>query len=212
MGPLEQPSTVEQQPEPPPPAESRTCRKCSSTKVVTPETWPYRKGRTGTYQAYGGICLVCEKQRKADYEARRDKIAALFVKPAGAAPVAPTKGKADDKRAQLAAESKLDVARALKAGSHVLNEIAPNVLARILMWSEDETHEQHAWAVEFLAQRILPRKLYEELGGTAAGAGALADKRPQYVIQILPARPGAPEGRVIEGQAQVIDVTPERSE
>lgn len=186
----------------PPPPDQRTCRKCNETKFVTPESWVYKPDKKKVYHAHGLVCLACEKKRKAEYEARRDQLAAV-VKPAKSV----STEKPDEKRQALTAASKLDAANALKIGSRALNDAAPGILARVLMWSEDEGHEQHAWAVEFLAQRILPRKLYEELGGTAAG-GQLADKRPQYVIQILPAQPGAPEGRVVEGQAHVVDITP----
>jgi hypothetical protein len=185
------PEAVEQ-----PAPEQRACVKCEQTKVVTPETWPYRKGRTGRYQAYGGVCLACEAIRKADYEAKRDKIKAMVV----ATPVD------DSKEAKAAA--KLDVAKALKAGSKVLNEYAPSVLARVLQYAEDPDHPLHQWALDKLVDRVLPRKLYEELGGQAAGVGSLNDKRPVFNIQILPAQPSEPAGRVIEGQVQTVEVLP----
>jgi hypothetical protein len=183
---------------------NRRCVKCNESKVVTPESWPYRKGRGphGTYSAYGGVCLACEKIRKQEYEARRDKIAALVSD----VPAAPAKGNAADKTKQGEAvkASKLDVAKALKAGSRVLNEYAPSILARVIEWAEDPHHENHLWAVQFMAERIVPRKLYEELGGAAAGIGSLQDKRPQFVIQVLPATPEQPQGRLIEGESQVV--------
>jgi hypothetical protein len=188
------------------PAEQRTCVKCNESKTVTPESWPYRKGKgpNGIYSAAGGICLACEKIRKHEYEARRDKIAALVAD----VPSAPAKGNAGDKAKQSEAvkASKLDVAKALKAGGKVINEFAPAILARVLAWSEDDTHPNHLWAVQFFAERILPRKLYEELGGQAAGVGSLNEKRPQFVIQVLPATPEAPAGRLIEGQAEVLQI------
>lgn len=179
--------------------ETRDCNKCSESKVVSPETWPYRKGRTGRYQAFGGVCLICERARKADYEARRDKIKAMVA----AAPVG------DDKAAKK--EAKLDVAQALRAGGKVLNEFAPSVLARLLQYADDPEHPLHQWAMDKLVDRILPRKLYEELGGQAAGVGGLHDKRPQYLIQVLPAQPDQPTGRVFENPpqaAQLLEVLP----
>jgi hypothetical protein len=172
------------------PQEKRTCSKCATEKVVTPETWPYRRGRQGQYQAHGARCLACEKIRKAEYEARRDKIAAAIA----TIPDVDPKGKPDDKRKALAKHSKLDVAHALKAGSHVLNEYAPAVMARILEYFEDPDSPHHQWALELLAERVLPRKLYEELGGQAAGAGSLADKRPTFILNVHPATPEHPQG------------------
>jgi hypothetical protein len=187
-------------------AEQRTCVKCGETKVATPELWPYRKGRT-RYAAFGGRCMVCYRKAKAEYEKRRDKIAALVKD----VPAVPATGKDDkDKQKAALATSRLDVAKALKAGGKVLNEYAPSILARVLEWAEDEDHENHLWAVQFMAERIVPRKLYEELGAQAAGVGSMHDKRPQFVIQVLPAQAGplAPEPRVIEGESEVVQVLP----
>lgn len=172
--------------------ESRDCAKCGETKTVSPETWPYRKGRTGRYQAYGAVCAVCERARKAAYEARRDKIKVLAEAPA-------TEG--DDKK-----QAKLDVAKALKAGGRVLNEYAPSVLARLIEYSEDPDHPLHQWALDKLVDRVLPRKLYEELGGQAAGVGGLNDKRPVFNIQILPAQ--AEPGRTVEGAVTAVELLP----
>lgn len=180
------------------PQEKRTCTKCNAERVVTPETWPYRKGRTGHYQAHGGRCMECEKKRKAEYEKRRDSIASQLIE----TPV-PEKGKAGEKRSALTEASKLDVAKALKAGSLSLNAVAPAVMARVLEYLEDPESEHHLWALELLAQRILPRKLYEELGGQAAGVGALNDKRPTFIVNVLPATPGA-QGNVYENEVPQI--------
>jgi hypothetical protein len=48
----------------------------------------------------------------------------------------------------------------------------------------------------------MPRKLYEDLGSAAAGAG-LGDKRPQFVIQVLPA-----QSQEHPAPNRIIDVTP----
>lgn len=182
--------------------EQRTCRVCNETKVSVPEQWPYRKTqRDKVYKAYGQVCLACEKKRKAEYEKRRDAIAAAV-----APPKATVKDPVEEKRKAAIAANKLDVAQALKAGSRVLNEVAPAVMARMMLILEDPDHESHQWALEFFAQRILPRKLYEEIGAEAAGVGgsALADKRPMFQINVVTATPDAPHGRVIT--QEVIDV------
>jgi hypothetical protein len=185
--------------------ESRTCTKCDATKVTSPANWPHRKGRQGHYLAYGSICMECEKKRKAAYEERRKSIATGVV---AATPV-PAKGTTDDKqRKALKSANKLDIAQALKAGSIAMNQVAPGVMARIMEYLEDPEHRHHLWALELLAQRILPRKLYEELGGQAAGVGALQDRRPMFVLNVLPAQPGGQQGNVYdqEGNAQIVSL------
>jgi hypothetical protein len=172
------------QPEP----EKQLCANCNQAVPVTPDTWAFKPGGAPLK-----ICKPCWHARKADsaLNASRPKPPKKDL---------PAKPEASD----VKSATKLDVALALKAGARVLNDQAEMVLARLLSYAADPKHPQHWESLKLLAERILPRKLYEELGGTAAG-GQLADKRPQYVIQILPAQPGAPEGRII-------DVTPEPSE
>lgn len=208
----QRPATSAPGPDHPAQPEQRTCRVCNETKAVSPETWPYRhKRKHEPYKAYGAVCMACEKKRKAAYEGRRDKIAALVAD----VPSVPHSGNADDKGKQRDAvkQSKLDVAKALKAGARVLNEYAPSVLARVLEYAEDPEHELHQWALDILVNRILPRKLFEELGASAAGVGSLSDKRPQFVIQVLPAQPEHPTGGLtIEGTAETVQVLPAPAE
>ena len=190
-----------------PAPEPKTCRKCGETKATSPDLWPYRKGRKGIYAAHGGLCLLCEKQRKSEYESRRDKIALAVADVPAVSIRGDAAGKDKGKQRDAVVASKLDVAKALRAGARTLNEYAPSVLARVLEYVEDTESPHHLWALELLAQRILPRKLFEELGGQAAGLGSLDKQRPSFVIQVLPAQPAA-GGRVFSGQAEVVDVQP----
>ena len=187
------------------PQETRTCTRCDANVVVSPETWPYRKGRQGRYQSYGSICSVCDRKRKAAYEERRKAIATGVV---AAMPVPEKGATGETQRKALKQANKLDVAQALKAGSIAMNQVAPGVMARIMEYLEDPEHRHHLWALELLAQRILPRKLYEELGGQAAGVGALQDRRPMFVLNVLPAQPGGQQGNVYdqEGNAQLVSL------
>lgn len=182
------------------PPEERTCRKCDQTKTVSPETWHYRKVKS-RYQAYGLVCLECKEKQRATYVKRRDAIAAAESSDLRTSVLA---GGAGDRTKMAKAANKLDVALAMKAGGRVLNEVAPSVMARIQEYLDDPDSEHHIWALEFFAQRILPRKLYEELGGQAAGVGAIGDKRPQFQINILPAGSASP-GRVFDGEGNEVD-------
>lgn len=185
------------------PQETRTCAKCEKVTVVTPQTWPYRKGRKGFYQPEGTYCLECEKARKREYETRRKSIATGV-----AALSAPSKGTPEEQKKALKQANRLDVAQALKAGSIAVNQVAPGVMARIMEYLEDPDHKHHIWALELIAQRVLPRKLYEELGGQAAGVGTLQDKRPMFVLNVHPANPGVPQGAVYDQEGHVQLVPP----
>ena len=190
----------------------RTCRICTETKAESPETWVYKKGKI-----HGLICLSCEKERKGRYDRRRQKLIEDSRELKSIASEQKGKDKdrnflIEDARKTLTKAAKLEVAYALKIGSRVLNETAPSVMARITEYLEDPHHEHHLWALEFLAQRMMPRKLYEELGGQAAGVGAIADRRPSFTINVIPAQPAAAGGneRVIQGE--VVHVSEARAD
>lgn len=178
--------------------DKRTCQKCNETKVVSPETWVYAKNKRGIYAAKGFTCLACEKIRKADFDKKRKEFEALVSED--------HRKKSDAKEAKD--QSKLDAALALKLGARAINQISASVIARLAQYADDPDSEFHGMALEFFAQRIAPRKLYEEIGGEAAGLGALQDKRPQFVINIHPAKPTALPGATVEGEVLDVKVLP----
>lgn len=170
--------------------ERRLCSNCHETKPVVPGAWAFKPGGDALQ-----ICLVCQTTRKADARAAAEKAKAS----GGDKPKTP-KAIRDD--------AKLDVAKALKAGAAIANEYVDLVMARVLQYAADPEHKMHGWALQFLAERIMPRKLYEELGGAAAGIGGLNDKRPTFVIQVMPAQAEQPAGRVVDGEAKLLEVLP----
>lgn len=168
------------------------CRNCNEEKPVTPGSWAFKPGGDPLQ-----ICLVCQTLRKVEAKAQREK-----ERTAGDKPQTPR---------EIRGEAKLDIAKALKSGANIANEYVDIVMARVLQYASDPTHKLHGWALEFLAERVMPRKLYEELGSQAAGTG-LGDKRPTYLIQVLPApqqqQPAPPQPRVIEGQVLTVEALP----
>jgi hypothetical protein len=147
----------------------QVCRNCNEEKPVTLGAWAYKPGGEPLQ-----ICLLCQTRRKVDAKEAAGK-------------------KGGDKMktpAAIRGEAKMDVARALKAGAHVANEYVDLVMARVLQYAADPDHKLHGWALQFLAERIMPRKLYEELGGQAAGV-VTKEARP-YLIQVIGAQPAAP--------------------
>lgn len=149
------------------------------------------------YAAAGNVCRACDKLRKADYEQRRGDIVALVA----------AKEPKDTDAKSAREQSKLDAALALKLGARALNQIAPSVIARLAQYAEDPDSNFHGMALEFFAQRIAPRKLYEELGGEAAGLGELSARRPTFVVNIHPAAPKK-VGQVVEGTVTEVQIHP----
>lgn len=179
--------------------ESRACSNCNNHVQVDPLYWAYKDGKPL------GLCLACQtkcKTRQRERELREPIKPAVGTVAKKAKPAAIVK-------AEVKAVSKLEATNALKAGAVVLNEHAAFVMAKVIEYASDPEHKHHLWALELLAQRILPRKLYEELGGQAAGVGSLNDKRPTFQINILPAVSEAPVGRVVSVQeAEVVESLP----
>lgn len=160
------------------------CRNCNEEKPVTPGSWAFKPGGDPLQ-----ICLVCQTIRKSEGKAQREA-----ARTAGDKPQTPK---------EIRGDAKLDIAKALRTGASLANEYVDMVMARVLQYAADPEHRLHGWALQFLAERVMPRKLYEDLGSQAAGAG-LSDKRPQFLIQVLPAQ----QQQQQEPAGRIIDVTP----
>ena len=195
----------------------RACRACGQEVPVTLETWPHLKGKP-----VGRVCRPCEKARLQAKDENRKVVARAAKATAELAAQKLPVGRpsAGDRAAAaiLAARSelstakdsaasppiaRLEIAHALKQGARVLNENAEMVLTRVLEYADDVEHPHHLWALQLLAERTLPRKLFEELGAAAAGVGGPTDKRPVFVVNVLPAVAPQREGIAVSAAITV---------
>jgi len=98
----------------------------------------------------------------------------------------------------------LEIARALRVGAAKLNEAAEGILATILEYASNSQSPHHEWALRLIAERVIPRKLYEDLGGQAAGIKAgQGTARPAVTIIVQPATPAAVvPSVVVEGESE----------
>lgn len=188
----------------------RRCPKCGIEKPFTSEHWPANRG-----VVRADACRPCSRTRKRDYDlAAKAKRAAAraagqasltdTTKPAAAAMVAST-GR-DALPGELPLRS-LDVARALRVGADRLNEAAGGILATILEYASNSQSPHHEWALKLIAERVIPKKLYEDLGGQAAGIKAgQGTVRPAITVIVQQAAPASPDSlsgiKVIEGSAE----------
>lgn len=197
----------------------RRCKLCNVEKPTTAAYWPLMKGKL-----VGKQCLPCLSVQKV---ARRKAAARVVATNTSLASQEltvgdhlPDKDKARNQaimqaRAELVATpsgrsvtSKLEVALALKQGSTFLNTHASSALTRLQEWMEDPEHPHHLWAVQFIVERALPRKLYESLGETAAGVGGAVKERPTFIVNVLPAGAPVPPAGHLLSVRPVIDVAP----
>ena len=195
-------------------AATRECTKCRQEKPYTIEHWPNAKGN-----AVGSVCRLCSRLRKRDFDlsykqkrvaARTQSMAQLAETPA----VAPAKSVAvslsrDAKDGELPLRQ-LEVAKALRVGAKRLNEAAQGILETILEYAGNSQSPHHEWALRLVAERVIPRKLYEDLGAQAAGIKAgQGTVRPAVTIIVQGASPAAPEPsiRVIEGESERVAVS-----
>lgn len=204
---------------------TRRCTRCQGEKPLAAEHWPQTKGKP-----VGALCRECTVVVKAESAARRKAAARNATANTSLAAQALKVGDCLSEkelahnqaimqaRAELAGAppgkavtSKLETALALKQGANFLNQNAQAALTRLAEWMEDPEHPHHLWAVQFVAERALPRKLYESLGAEAAGVGGQVKERPTFIVNVLPA--GAkPVADVVASapriEGRVIDVTP----
>jgi hypothetical protein len=103
----------------------------------------------------------------------------------------------------------LDVARALRVGADRLNEAAGGILATILEYASNTQSPHHEWALRLIAERVIPRKLYEDLGSQAAGIKeGKGTVRPSITVIVQQAAPLPPDSPAGNSVPFVIDVTP----
>lgn len=193
-----------------------TCRFCGTAKPATAEHWPVEKG-----ELQHDICRVCSRQRKRVYDkkyraervaARTQTLAVLAETPtpSPAKEGMPTLSGMASETVELQRVHKLQIARALQAGASELNKHAQGILERILLYAGDPKSLHHEWALKLIAERVIPRKLYEDLGAQAAGikAGQNAPARPAVTIIVQPATapaPVEPSIKIVEGVAERVD-------
>ena len=97
----------------------------------------------------------------------------------------------------------------LRDGASVLNEAAPDIMATILGYARNPKHPHHEWALKLIAERVIPRKMYADLGarmtGSKSGAG-----RPAVTIIVQQAAPVPPDSPPLD--VEVVEVPDKESE
>lgn len=200
-----------------PPAR-RQCHACGEEKETAKASWPQSHGKPN-----GRVCLLCSRAYHKKYkhesrrllkEARAAGTSTLMVPPELArtalTPVPAHKG--SDPRTTVPGEltlKQLNTAVALREGASVLNANASALVATALGYAMDRTSVHHEWTLRHFLERIMPVKMYAELGLSTAGvASASGERRPSVTINVLPATAPNAEGRVVD----VVLVDEERSE
>ena len=188
-------------------AKTRRCVICNLDMPRTTEYWPARDGK-----AFGAVCRLCVRNRKRDFDRkyRQMRVAARTQSLASLADAAvpPASGRAvsassNAKPGELPIKQ-LEIARALRVGAAKLNEAAEGILVTILEYASNSQSPHHEWALKLIAERVIPRKLYEDLGGQAAGIKAgQGTVRPAVTIIVQPATPAAAvPSVVVEGESE----------
>lgn len=188
--------------------EPRVCGTCLEIKPYTIEFWPASRGR-----ALGAMCRLCARSYKRDFDrtrkqkrvaARTQSVATLVEQPALPAS---KRGAVSLSEKRLPGElplRQLEIANALRVGAARLNESAQGILETILDYAANTQSPHHEWALRLLVERVLPKKLYEDLGSQAAGIKAgTGTIRPSVTIIVQPAAgpaPAEPFVKTIEGE------------
>jgi hypothetical protein len=183
----------------------KECVRCKQSHPYTIEHWPATNGR-----AVGLVCRLCSRSRKRDFDrsyqqtrvaARTQDLASLTGTQPPAARVANVPTTRDARKGELKLRQ-LDVAQALRVGADAINNNAREVIMRVFEYAATPSNPHHEWALRLIADRIIPRKLYEDLGSAAAGIKAgQGNVRPAVTIIVQPAAMPAP----VEHSVQVIE-------
>ena len=197
--------------------ETVPCRKCKAALPYTIEFFPVYRGKP-----HGLWCRTCAKQRRKVYETKYQqvRIAERNKRAAAAAVTNPppasgcTVAQAEAARSIVLPDAETQLAAKMRTEITSLTEAAPVIVATILAHAKNPKHPLHEWALKFIADRVMPKKLYDDLGtqaaGSKAGRGALRPAVTVIIQQTGPAPSDPLQGRVIDVTADVTDK--ERSE
>jgi len=161
---------------------TRQCIGCGNFVTQDKPNWPYQAGKP-----VGRFCRPCAR---VQHKLRKEKYAA--AKKAGLATLMPDtlpNGKPVQKTGAAVVPLKpnqLDVAKALRAGATTLNQNAFELIERALSYAQDASSPHHEWAIKLFLDRILPAKLYQELGLKTAGVSKHkgTGEKPSVVINV----------------------------
>lgn len=185
---------------------TQQCRFCKTIFPHTVEHFPSIGGKPN-----GTACRTCVRTRKRAYEDKykRERIAVRAAAAAAAATLpASGVGAGENSVVQLPdlPSRKLEVSHALRSGAKALNDAAPEILATIIGYARNPRHPHHEWALKLIAERVIPKKLYEDLGAQAAGIkSGQGTVRPAVTIVVQQAAPVPPDQSRVTA---VVDVTP----
>lgn len=161
-------------------------------KSTGPDAWPQYKR-----QPSGRVCKLCKRASRNERERKLNKaiqaVAAETV--AGGQSVIAERRYANMEKALARATTrrKADteiresiVANVLKQGVEKLAKVGAPVMALVFQYAQDPKSIHHEWALKLITDRLLPRRIFEELGAKAAGIeGGLDDRRPVFQVNIV---------------------------
>lgn len=167
----------------------RKCKQCAQVKPFAASHWrtePNGKPR-------GWMCKACDSARSSRKARRRTEIAKALRLAAKTGQVDP---RGPDVPATMVGARnmvarQLDATEALRHGVRHVNDYAGRVLAKVFEYAMDPTSPHHEWALKLVADRVMPAKMFAEMGLLAAG-GAQSKTGPTVQIMVMPAQP-APE-------------------
>ena len=194
--------------------EARACISCKEIKPFTVEHWPEMEGRPS-----GKRCRLCERAYKKifDRKAKQTRVAARIqqqVALEGTPAMPASMPTVPESKANLPVElplRQLEITKALRVGAALLNSKAQEILERLIGYAASPASPHHEWALRLIAERLLPKKLYEDLGAKDAGikVGEGGGYRPSVTIIVQPATvptPGEPPAvKVIDGEAERVN-------
>ena len=174
------------------------------------EFYSFRDGRPR------GKCRVCYRTYKRIFDSKAkqtrvaERIQAMSDIPAPAETPAsvPTVAQSTVVVPSDLKARQLEIVQALRVGAGMLNANAQQLLETLLRYAQTPTHPHHEWAFKFIVERLLPKKLYEDLGAKDAGLRpGEGGNRSSVTIIVQPATaPGTVDPlagvKVVDGESQ----------
>jgi len=136
-------------------APTRVCSACGETKPFDVKNWYADRSKGKGLKPRGTRCKSCYRSGIKSAKQMED----ISTRQAGLKRAGVKAGKVDPRALR----------DAMAGGVGALNEYAGDLLAIVMAYALDPTSPEHQWALKLMTERVMPAKMFAELGLNAAG-------------------------------------------
>lgn len=185
------------------------CRRCKEIRDTKLEKARALEKRAIAARTGGKVGKIKTPTVLGTFSPEAAAIVASLTKPKPPAPAAPApKAAKSASRAEKPIKDAAEVRKVLASGAGMVNANAEALMEMLMAYAMDPTSPMHEYCFRLLAERIVPKKLYESIGQRAMGLDNTGREHVKTVT-INVRELGAPEQQTQPQPEEAQDASPE---